>query len=279
MCRLFGFRSVILSQVHQSLVDADNALEAQSTRHPDGWGVAYYLANCPHVIKSEKTALNDTIFKKISGIVSSQTVIAHIRSATLGEVNLLNTHPFQFGNWTFAHNGNIKNFGQHREELKSQISPNFRRFIFGNTDSEIIFYFILSQLSKNIDVTQKDCPIDILAESVQQSMEKICNIAGPYSSIDNAGNTETYLTFILTNGGTMLAHQGGKALFYSTYKNKCRDRDTCPSFSPECEATSQSGFVNHLIFSSEPLSGDNIWIPMRPGQIAGVGSEMKLSFF
>ena len=38
MCRLFGFRSVIQSQVHRSLVDADNALGQQSVRHQDGCG-------------------------------------------------------------------------------------------------------------------------------------------------------------------------------------------------------------------------------------------------
>ena len=40
MCRLFGFRSVIKSQMHRSLVSADNALVRQSEQHPDGWGVA-----------------------------------------------------------------------------------------------------------------------------------------------------------------------------------------------------------------------------------------------
>jgi hypothetical protein len=38
MCRIFGFRSVIQSQVHRSLVSADNALMIQGERHPDGWG-------------------------------------------------------------------------------------------------------------------------------------------------------------------------------------------------------------------------------------------------
>jgi len=56
MCRIFGFRSVMQSQVHRSLVSADNAFMRQSERHPDGWGVAYYLANAPHVIKGASAA-------------------------------------------------------------------------------------------------------------------------------------------------------------------------------------------------------------------------------
>ncbi|MCO4794194.1 MAG: class II glutamine amidotransferase [Bacteriovoracaceae bacterium] len=277
MCRLFGFRSVINSQVHTSLVHADNALEQQSLKHPDGWGVSYYVAGAPHVVKSDRTALDDNIFKKVSGVVSSQTVIAHIRNATLGKVNILNTHPFQFGNWTFAHNGNIKNFDNHKSQIVSLISPELKRFILGNTDSEVFFYFILTRLQEKVELDDKDCPIETLSYVVRNALDELISIIGEYSKIDNAGETETYLTFIITNGNTMLAHNGGKNLFYSTYKNHCADRDSCPSFSDECENPTKTGSINHLIFSSEPLSGDNIWLPLKLGQTIGVDARMKIS--
>ena len=57
MCRIFGFRSVIQSAAHRSLVAADNALGDQSSEHPDGWGVAYYVDDAPHVTRSPNTAL------------------------------------------------------------------------------------------------------------------------------------------------------------------------------------------------------------------------------
>jgi hypothetical protein len=68
-------------------------------------------------------------------------------------------------------------------------------------------------------------------------------------------------------------------MFYSTYKGKCSERDTCPSFTEECENPTKSGFINHLIFSSEPLSGENTWIPINVGELVGVDSNMKLSLF
>ncbi len=276
MCRLFGFRSVIQSQVHSSLVSADNALATQSISHPDGWGVAYYISGAPHVVKSEQKAISDNIFKKVSGIVSSETVLAHIRKATAGNLTILNTHPFQFGPWVFAHNGNIKNLDKHKDQILRSMNPHLKRFILGETDSEIIFYFILGRLLGHINLDKRDCPIDILAQAVQEAIDELTNIIGPYSLLDQAENTETFLSFIITNGSTMLAHHGGKDLFYSTYKNRCQDRDICPSFAPECEAQTVSGFVNHLIFSSEPLSGENIWIKMSPGEILGIDWRMKL---
>ncbi|MCB0415574.1 MAG: class II glutamine amidotransferase, partial [Bdellovibrionales bacterium] len=148
MCRIFGFRSILESKVHNSLVHAENALEIQSQIHSDGWGVAYYIEQTPHVIKSEKAAIDDRLFKKISGIVRSTTVVAHVRKATEGQNDILNTHPFQYGPWIFVHNGHIKNFDQKKSELLKHIDEQLKSFILGNTDSEILFYFILSKMKK-----------------------------------------------------------------------------------------------------------------------------------
>lgn len=276
MCRLFGFRSVIQSQVHSSLVHAENALGVQSASHPDGWGISYYINNTPHIIKSEKSAIGDKIFATLSGIVSSQTVLAHIRKATLGEINVLNTHPFQFGGWTFAHNGNIKDFKDKKSQIEHEIYPEFKKFVLGNTDSELIFYFILTQMAKEFDISSKDLTITQVSHAVKIAIKSLVKIIGPVCMDESCGPKENYLTFILTNGTIMLGHSGGKQLYYSTYKKKCNDREICKSFSPECEAPSMTGQINHLIFTSEPLSGENIWVKMDHNQIIGVDSFMKI---
>ena len=65
MCRLFGFKSIIKSKVHSSLLHAENALGIQSVDHPDGWGVCYYIGNSPHIIKADKPAMDCDILKKL----------------------------------------------------------------------------------------------------------------------------------------------------------------------------------------------------------------------
>ena len=124
----------------------------QSKRHPDGWGLAYYIADTPHIVKSTNTAESDELFKKLSGIVTSQTVLAHIRKATHGKLSLTNTHPFQYGRWTFAHNGNIKNFDAVRDQMMAELSSLVSPYYLGETDSELFFYFLLSYLEKEIDL-------------------------------------------------------------------------------------------------------------------------------
>lgn len=279
MCRLFGFRSVIQSQVHRSLIGADNALANQSSAHPDGWGVAYYVSEAPHLIRSAQAAFEDNLFSRVSGVVSSETVMAHIRRATNGNINPLNTHPFQYGRWVFAHNGNIKDFSRHRDKLLAAVAPRLRRFILGETDSEVLFFLILSKLSSRVDLSRKGCPVQDLADAVRSAVSEVVSIAGPFHGQDNGPPDETYLTFLLTDGEAMLAHQGGKNLYYSTYKSRCGERDTCPSFSFECENATKTGYINHLIFSSEPLSGENVWIPLKLGEMIGVDWGMKMTHF
>jgi len=73
-----------------------------------------------------------------------------------------------------------------------------------------------------------------------------------------------------------VAAQGGKELYYSTYKTRCADRGTCASLSAACEAPSSSGRVNHFIVSSEPLQGENVWEPLAVGDVIGVDARMNV---
>jgi glutamine amidotransferase len=249
---------------------ADNALAVQSTEHPDGWGVAYYVDGVPHVARSPLTALGDSLFHRLSGVVSSETVLAHVRRATHGGKSVLNCHPFQYGRWVFAHNGDIPGFEHQREALLELVSPRLRRFILGETDSELIFSVFLTELSGYGPLSRRHS-IDDVAAALRSTMQRVREVSDA-----NGSEKPAELTAIVTDGETLCATEGGKELFVSTYKTRCSDRNTCPSLAPECEAPSASGFVNHLILSSEPLQGENVWHPLEPGEMVGVDWRMRL---
>ena len=270
MCRLFGFRSVIPSQVHRSLVAADNALGNQSARHPDGWGVAYYIDNAPHLVKSPTTAMGDQLFHQLSGVVSSEAVVAHVRRATVGEQSILNTHPFQHGRWVFAHNGDIADFGRCRERLIQEISPRLRRFILGQTDSEVVFFLFLTTLS-DYGVLSERFTIHEVFEALRRTVERVRELT------DQDAPKPALLNLLVTNGFVMAALKSGKELYWSSHKVRCSDRDRCAHLSPQCESPSASGFVNHLIVSSEPLQGENVWNEMAEGELVGVDDRMRLT--
>ena len=268
MCRLFGFRSVIPSQVHNSLLAAENALGVQSNNHPDGWGVAYYVDGSPHITRSPAAALGDSLFHRLSGVVASETVLAHVRKATNGANNVLNCHPFQYGRWTFAHNGDVPEYGQHRPRLLQEISPKLRRYVLGDTDSEVIFFILLSHMSSHGPLS-RPLAVEEVVDSMKKTVVRVREIC-------DGGEKPCLLTFMLTDGTLFVATQGGKELFLSTYKTRCSERDACPSLAAECEAPSETGYVNHLILSSEPLQGDNVWEELSEGDVVGVDHRMKV---
>lgn len=279
MCRLFGFRSVISSQLHRSLVHADNALSVQSEEHPDGWGVAYYVDGAPHITRSAEAAGADRLFHRLSGVVASETVLAHVRKATVGDLNVLNCHPFQFGRWTFAHNGEIPNFELFRGSMLEAVSPKYRSFVLGDTDSEVIFYLFLSFLEKTGSLTETRSAQDVCA-ALRATNERVKALYAlppkPGGDSEPPRNKPCLLTLMVTDGTTMGAIQGGKELHFSTYKTRCSDREQCPHLGPSCEAASQDGFVNHLVLSSEPIRGENIWIELEPDETIGIGPDMRV---
>jgi glutamine amidotransferase len=271
MCRLFGFRSVIPSQVHRSLLAAENALGVQSNQHPDGWGVAFYVDGSPHITKNATTALGDSLFHRLSGVVSSETVLAHVRKATQGKNSVLNCHPFQYGRWTFAHNGDIPNFSEHHQTLRNLIAPGLRRFVLGDTDSEVLFFILLTNMSQHGPLS-RPLALEEIVEALRITVSTVRSIC------DHDAPSPCLLTFMLTDGVTFVAARGGKELFWSTYKRRCSERNTCPSLSDECEAPSKTGYVNHFIVSSEPLQGENVWEQLEDGDVVGVDHRMRVLF-
>jgi glutamine amidotransferase len=273
MCRLFGFRSVLKSQVHRSLVAAENALAVQSRKHSDGWGVAYYIADSPHVIKSVMPAAKDSIFERVSGVVASETVLAHLRKATVGSVNILNAHPFQHGRWVFAHNGEVRNFDEHRAAIRAEVAVPLRRYILGDTDSETLFYLFLSHLGQLTDFHRRGTPVDLVVDALRKVIETTRALA-------DRGDAEAdrcLLTFVVTDGHTLVGISSGKPLVYSTHKSHCEDRDSCPFLADVCEAPTTTGKVNHLLVSSEELSGSNVWTELGSDHWVGVDWGMNFT--
>jgi glutamine amidotransferase len=274
MCRMFGFRSVLDSHVHRSLLSADNALAVQSNAHPDGWGVAYYVSGAPHIIKSAGTAVTDQLFRRVGGIVTSQTVLAHIRRATQGDIHTLNCHPFQFGRWVMAHNGDIPGFPEVREALLARVAPKLRCFLLGDTDSELIFHLFLSHLSERFELSRRGAPVEAVVEALRKTIDDVREVSDRREL-----HAPALLTLLVTDGELMVGHQGGKDLHYSTHKTRCSERATCSFFSAECEGPSHTGYVQHLLISSEPLQGENVWQALGPSEIVAVDHFMRLHRF
>lgn len=264
MCRLFGFRSAVQSSAHNSLVEAENAVAVQARKHPHGWGIGWFAGEEVCVMKTGEAAAECSRFEAASRRLSSHAMIVHVRKATVGDINHLNAHPFHYGRWLFAHNGTI--FGMDeglRAWMLEQIDEGFAPLILGDTDSECLFYYLLSALADNgVDRSGRGhVDPDTVLQIVRRAMWALDDEA------IQRGLERPIVNVLLTNGTLFLAHRAGMPLHLSTQKHYCADFETCPAVKVCMETKRPTGLpVNHMLVASEPIAtSENIWEEIEDG--------------
>jgi len=147
MCRLLGFCSKNSSTLPQLLGQDLDKFVALSQIHCDGWGYA-------HIEHSSTTA--EKFREPIPAIDSphlteqintpTDGALLHFRWASKGlDVKEVNTHPFTYKDITFIHNGSFRPF----DTLAPYISDTYKKLIQGDTDSELYFYYLLTEIDKH----------------------------------------------------------------------------------------------------------------------------------
>jgi predicted glutamine amidotransferase len=258
MCRLFGFRSNLPSRVHEALVCEKNSLRTQSVEHKDGWGIASYAdGELPAVAHGVGPAHLDPEFERVSNLVSSRAVIAHVRLASVGPVGLRNAHPFTHGCWTFAHNGTLQKFDTHRAELEALVDEDFRPQFRGDTDSERCFFLFLSHLRRRGGL---DSPS---VEDVARALVRTVRMAVKVSEVGATKPSST--NFLVTNGRLLLATRRHRTLFYT---ERVRVEE-CPVAQP-CEGRQ----LHQIVVASEKLDADTHWYEVPEEHAIAVDSDL-----
>jgi glutamine amidotransferase len=135
MCRLFGAAASAPVDVSFELLRSDNSILRQSEEHDSGWGSAYYSDGIPDVRRFPHAAHADDTFDEVTS-GRARLIMVHVRRATIGDLKLENTHPFDRGPYTYCHNGTI---------LKaSELVPLADRPPVGDTDSERFFNLLMT---------------------------------------------------------------------------------------------------------------------------------------
>jgi predicted glutamine amidotransferase len=263
MCRLFGFRSNVPAAVHRSLVEERNSLREQSREHKDGWGVAYYDASQGlAVAHGVSPAHADPEFDRVSRLLSSHAVVAHVRLGTVGAVHQKNTHPFLYEQWAFAHNGTIRNFERHQAQIEGLIAPHLRSRIQGETDSERCFYLFLTHLAELGPLDQADA--QTVARALARTSRQIYALSG---GEPEPGQKPTSTTFLATNGRLMVALRRHRTLYFSEQRKK-----TDPAVEPPLPGTR----LQQLVIASEELCGEDHWHEVPDDSALGVDADLSL---
>jgi glutamine amidotransferase len=143
MCELFALNSNVPTSATFAFTGF-SARGGATGDHADGWGMAFHDGDDCRVFVDAGRACDAPLAEFLrQHPLRARTVLAHVRKATQGAVQLANCHPFQregLGrHWLFCHNGDLKDF---RPTLDGSVLP------VGSTDSEWAFCWLMQQLRR-----------------------------------------------------------------------------------------------------------------------------------
>lgn len=144
MCEIFGISASFPCVINDYL----KTFYSHSSLHPHGWRLAYRAEENSSALKiykgKEPAFKSKYLEEKLSEPVVTDLALAHIRYATIGNVEFKNCHPHKKADrlghqWTLIHNGTIFDF----KPLDKFIS-----YQSGDTDSERILLYIVDEVNK-----------------------------------------------------------------------------------------------------------------------------------
>ena len=265
MCRLYGFRANEPTKVGCTLVHAQNALMVQSREdlagysHGHGWGIAVYVDHNLIVERQAWSAYHGEHFRHAAARAYSQTVLAHVRRATVGPATIQNTHPFTFADWAFIHNGTVPNFDALRSRLLDEMSAEHRAAILGDTDSEHVFHFLLSRHERDQG--------DGIFETVRAGISDIVSWCRSLDPDEDIG-----LNMMLSDGERLVGTRCGRSLFY-VERDGVYDCEICGF--PHIHHNPTYGAHRAVEVASEPITHEN-WREMPEDSVFELGPGMAL---
>jgi glutamine amidotransferase len=258
MCRLFGLHagtSVVTATFW--LLDAPDNLAAQSRKNPDGTGLGVFDGRGrPQVRKQPIAAWEDVEFATEAHELTGTTFIAHVRYATTGSHDVVNTHPFLQDDRIFAHNGVVEGLDALDERLRELGTADL---VLGQTDSERVFALITASI--------RACGGDV--------RDGLLDALGWL-----AANVPIYAVNVLLSTATDLW-----ALRYPEPNELyLLDRRKAPSDHRFHLRTNRiRAESDHLrsqpsvVFASEPMDEDPRWRLLEPGELVHVDSALRIT--
>jgi predicted glutamine amidotransferase len=207
MCRLFAQHACVHYDLSEPLCVAHNALRVQSHKHVHGWGIGWYDASGVKVRRGTMPAHADDAFVEAARAARSDIVLAHVRDASVGAVNELNTHPFVHGRWLFAHNGTVARFkkvARVRAEIEAEIDPALRAELRGETDSERCFFLLLTRLLRRPRGAHPS--LEDVRAALADTVATVSRIADP------GAETPSSLNLLVSNGEVLAVCRRGRSL-------------------------------------------------------------------
>jgi len=244
MCRLFAQLSTAPRCARAALVCGSDAFVSLSARHSDGWGLGAVTRRGVRLFKSSQAARQDPAFESLARSVRGTAVVAHVRKATVGAVARNNAHPFRHGRWLFAHNGSLFGFAVLRPRLSAATAPELRAHVRGTTDSEALFYYLLTAIHGETAPGR-------VAAALRRALGRLFGWAR------EAGLEPPKVSFVLTDGQILFAQRGGMELHLAAgpgvlrFASQPTDQQRWLAVPEGCMVVASAERIRHLLAPPE----------------------------
>jgi len=246
MCQLFALSCNVPSAVTFSFTGF-SARGGDTGEHADGFGLAFHDGEgCRLFIDDERASDSALAAFLRRHPIRARTVLAHIRKATQGPVQVANCHPFvrewQGRHWSFCHNGDLKDF---HPRLAGSPQP------VGGTDSERAFCWMLQQLRRRFRARRATGWRE-LAPAIAELSDRIA----PHGRFN----------FLLSDGEALYAHASTRLFWLK------REHPFPTAQLVDHELSLDLGVANGphdrmVLVATEPLTRNETWTPFGQGEL------------
>lgn len=257
MCRLFGLHAgTDIVTATFWLLDAADSLAAQSHQNPDGTGLGVFDAQGDPILdKQPMAAWRDAEFATEAHQLTGTTFIAHVRYATTGALDVVNTHPFLQDGRIFAHNGVVQGL----DVLDARLAElGVADLVVGQTDSERVFALITAAIrAQRGDV----------AAGLVEALSWVADHVPVYAvNILLATATDMWaVRYPEANPLYLLDRRDGAAPAGLAMRTK--------RIRADAEALASRPAV---VFATEPMDADPRWAPLESGELVHVDSRLHI---
>ncbi|HEY6528637.1 MAG TPA: class II glutamine amidotransferase [Cellvibrionaceae bacterium] len=247
MCQLLGMSCQSPANIDFSL-QGFTARGGKTDEHKDGWGIGFFRQARWQVYTDANPAAHSPLTTQLQQEkIKSDTVLAHIRKATVGDVSERNCHPFvrtiAGQSWVFAHNGHLPTYAPN---LNGAFLP------VGDTDSEKAFCWILQQAQARLtqDQLQAEVPSCLFA-----LLHRLCQEIA----------AEGVFNVLISNGNWLFA-------FCSTHLSYLqRQYPFAQARLVDLDITLDLNAVNSqddrmVLLSTKPLTHNEPWVSLNSGE-------------
>lgn len=245
MCQLFALNSLAPAAVTFAFTGF-SARGGATGEHADGFGLAFHDGSaCRRFV--DPAPASDSVLAQFlrTHPIHARTVLAHIRKATQGPVQLANCHPFvrewQGREWSFAHNGDLKDFHPRLDGIYRPV---------GQTDSERAFCWMLGRLRRRFKHMLPDTAQ--LAPAIAELAEAIA----PHGRFN----------FLLSDGRALYAY-GATRLFWLQRRHPFGTAQLVDHDLTLDLATTNGPDDRMVLVATEPLTRNEAWQAFAPGEL------------